>query len=554
MVFCRRLFCRACREEVGLKKSVINNHVQHSKKRSVGKERLAEKGKRKEDIAYALCAYNSCEHLAGEELPPEQQVYRVKVLTTFLKAGVPISKLDHFRELLQENGVRLAGRRRMSDLILFVQQEEQKRVKEEIKGRKVSVVFDGASRLGEAMAIILRFVDSSWKIHQRLIRLQLLAKSMSGEEIARELVSVLQVQYDVAPRSLVAAMHDRAAVNGVAMTYVRVMYPSLLDIGCFSHTLNNAGSKFNTRILNEFLSSWLRLFSHSPKARLAWRNRTGIAVKSHSETRWWSKWEVANQLMDLFGDLRPFLEATEDVGLVTCAKMRAILDDPLKSALLRLELAVTIDAGRPFVQATYRLEGDGPLALVCFEELDKLLQAIRVAHYPNVTRISELLAQGQPLVPQGSRYASLCVQPGFTYFLSKYDGDLKPAVSAFKAARLFNPHKIVDMQPSSDAINAVSALPFLNSGEILDNLKAELPQYLALATDISPQVDPVDWWQRNSANLPHWSNAASQVLLVQPSSAAAERVFSILNSCFTDQQETSLHDYIESSLMLQYNH
>ena len=49
----------------------------------------------------------------------------------------------------------------MSDLIPFVQQEEEKRVKEEIKGRKVSVVFDGASRLGEAMAIILRFVESS---------------------------------------------------------------------------------------------------------------------------------------------------------------------------------------------------------------------------------------------------------------------------------------------------------------------------------------------------------------------------------------------------------
>ena len=233
--------------------------------------------------------------------------------------------------------------------------------------------------------------------------------------------------------------------------------------------------------------------------------------------------------------------------------MRAILDDPLKSALLQLELAVTIDAGCPFVQATYRLEGDGPLALVCFEELDKLLQAIRVAHYPNVTRISQLLAQGQPDITQASQYASCCVQPCFTYFLSKYGSYLQPGVSAFKAARLFNPHKIVDMQPGSDAINAISALPFLNSSEILDNLKAELPQYLALATDINPQVDPIDSWQRKSANLPHWSNAASQVLLVYPSSAAAEWVFSLLNNCFTDQQETFLHDYTESSLMLQYN-
>ena len=43
------------------------------------------------------------------------------------------------------------------------------------------------------------------------------------------------------------------------------------------------------------------------------------------------------------------------------------------------------------------------------------------------------------------------------------------------------------------------------------------------------------------------------VLLVQPSSAAAERVFSILSSSFTERQTSSLEDYIETSVMLQYN-
>ena len=44
-----------------------------------------------------------------------------------------------------------------------------------------------------------------------------------------------------------------------------------------------------------------------------------------------------------------------------------------------------------------------------------------------------------------------------------------------------------------------------------------------------------------------WSTAFKLVLLVQPSSAAAERVFSLL------RQSSSLEDYIETSLMLQYN-
>lgn len=260
-----------------------------------------------------------------------------------------------------------------------------------------------------------------------------LAKSMTGEEIACELISVLQVQYDVGSSSLIAAMHDRASVNNVAMSFVRVMYPSILDIGCFSHTLDNAGGKFNIPTLNEFFTAWIQLFSLSPKAHLVWRDRTGIAVKSYSKTRWWSKWEVAKQLMELFGDVLPFLECSEDVGLATRAKMREILANPQSKALLQLELALTIDAGLPFVQAIYRLEGDEPLALSCYEELDKLLQGIRIVHFPNVARIAALLSQGQAhLAQQYTQYAASCVKPGFDYIQSKCSGDLKAAVAASK--------------------------------------------------------------------------------------------------------------------------
>ena len=44
-------------------------------------------------------------------MPPDQQrLYRVKVLRTFLTAGVPLNKLSIFRELLEENGYRLTDR------------------------------------------------------------------------------------------------------------------------------------------------------------------------------------------------------------------------------------------------------------------------------------------------------------------------------------------------------------------------------------------------------------------------------------------------------------
>ena len=45
----------------------------------------------------------------------------------------------------------------------------------------------------------------------------------------------------------------------------------------------------------------------------------------------------------------------------------------------------------------------------------------------------------------------------------------------------------------------------------------------------------------------------AQPNLIQPSSAGAERAFSILNNIFTDRQDNASQDYLESSVMLQYN-
>ena len=92
--------------------------------------------------------------------------------------------------------------------------------------------------------------------------------------------------------------------------------------------------------------------------------------------------------------------------------------------------------------------------------------------------------------------------------------------------------------------------------QLIDGLKQELPVYLATAEDVSDQVDVMDWWkgleERNA--MPHWTRTCKLVLLVQPSSAAAERVFSLLNNSFNSQQESSLEDYLQLSVMLQYNY
>ena len=222
--------------------------------------------------------------------------------------------------------------------------------------------------------------------------------------------------------------------------------------------------------------------------------------------------------------------------------------------LLQIELAVVIDCGEPFVKATYTLEGDGLLVLECFEVISTVQAAIHIANMPNVRAVAEKLASGVSSVQQQLvSYARSCVQPGITYFQNQLASSLKVSLAAFKAARMFSPQKANFMQPNAAAVDDLGAFPFLNTRAILDDLKTELPLYLAKAADVDTSVDPINWWRQNQIHLPKWSSALQKVLLIQPSSAASERVFSLLNSSFSEQQERALQGYVETSLMLQFN-
>ena len=307
-----KLFCKGCREEISVKKSSIENHLK-SLKHLNGKEKLRH---READIAESLAKYNSEVHPKGETLPLSQQVFRVKVMKTFLQAGVPLNKIKIFRGLLEDTGYRLymCDRRNLYDLLPFIAEEEVSRIKGEIKGKSLGVIFDGTTHVCEAFAIVIRFVSDSWSIEQRLIKIQLLAKALTGKEIARELISILGAQYSIATNDIVAVMRDCASVNNVAIRTIKIVYPVVLDVGCFSHTLNLVGDHFKLPNLLDFLNSWLLLFSHSTKAKFLWKQQTGKTMPTYSHTRWWSKWEVMNQLLIYFGDIKPFLLQHADIG------------------------------------------------------------------------------------------------------------------------------------------------------------------------------------------------------------------------------------------------
>ena len=284
--------------------------------------------------------------------------------------------------------MRLTDRSHLMNLLPFVANEEHARVKNAVSGENVSLTFDGTTRAGEALAIILRHVTSDFCIKQYLVKLQMLVKSMTGEELARELISCLSVSYGVKPESLLASMHDRASTNDVAMRTVKIVYPSVVDIGCYSHTIDLAGNHFKTEILSSFISLWVSLFSHSPKAKFLWMVKTGMSVESYSATRWWSQWEMMKQLMLLYGDVDSFVTSLEG-SHATKSKLLNILHDADARSVLEIELAAIVDAGEPLVKATYKLERDGALVFDCYETVSSVLSTFQMGHYPILMLLQE---------------------------------------------------------------------------------------------------------------------------------------------------------------------
>ena len=59
--------------------------------------------------------------------------------------------------------------------------------------------------------------------------------------------------------------------------------------------------------------------------------------------------------------------------------------------------------------------------------------------------------------------------------------------------------------------------------------------------------------QRNGKTFPAWALAARIVFALSPNSASCERVFALLRRLFGEEQFSALRDYLQSSLMLNYN-
>ena len=68
------------------------------------------------------------------------------------------------------------------------------------------IYFDGTTHVCEAMVVVLRYVDDDWQIKQQVCHLMLVAKLMTDEEVARQLIATLSTELSIPANHVVAIM------------------------------------------------------------------------------------------------------------------------------------------------------------------------------------------------------------------------------------------------------------------------------------------------------------------------------------------------------------
>eukprot|EP00475_Leptophrys_vorax_P010335 TRINITY_DN16952_c0_g1_i1.p1 TRINITY_DN16952_c0_g1~~TRINITY_DN16952_c0_g1_i1.p1 ORF type:complete len:312 (-),score=93.90 TRINITY_DN16952_c0_g1_i1:114-1049(-) len=252
--------------------------------------------------------------------------------------------------------------------------------------------------------------------------------------------------------------------------------------------------------------------------------------------------------------------------------------DGEKRDLLMLALAVIIDLGKRFVESTYTLEGDAFLSVRVYSfiaDLCSFIEDVRAAlnfggdeifgYFPNVRGLFDRFI-GHNSFSVYKAHVKSVVRPMIRYFRERFvevphgadrNADIFNSIELFKVIRIFDPEKVVDLNPHAEDIRRLCQFkPFSKLG-IFNALVQELPAYRRIAAEHklaeNEDKDILQWFCHHKDELKTFFEAAKCAALIQPSSAAAERVFSLLKRLQDHSQTSMLKDYQETSAMLKYN-
>ena len=124
-------------------------------------------------------------------------------------------------------------------------------------------------------------------------------------------------------------------------------------------------------------------------------------------------------------------------------------------------------------------------------------------------------------------------------------------IKIWKFCRLFSPEYVRTAEIESLRADLQHVLnPLI---QYFPYLQRSLQTYKAHCVSSPDYPSILAFWVAKRDDLPDWFECLKFIALVQPSSAAAERVFALLRAKFSSYQESTLEDYKACSVMMEFN-
>lgn len=527
-------------------------------------------------------------------------VFRARFVEALTTAGIALNKCDDLRPFMQEHcHVQLMDSSNLRKFVPVLRDSQKQEIRDAAKKYPIFVTHDGTNRFSEFYAIVARWVDDQLQLHERLVVLEAYTGKHNAAGLLAMIHAALQdlgidsgnfISDPVRASQLLGMQRDREATNTLAAAGLKNLYAGSFDLECCSHGLVKVGEKMPTPHLVAF-KDMLTIACNSAAFKSHCKSFTGTEFRKPSNIRWWSVWELYASFLEESADnrvqfdiyLESFRAAVAQDRRVTIAgatedsirilRLADFANNDAEVDAVRLELVCIVSVAKPFVQATYALEGAG----CCVMEAYKWLQDLR--YWVSLDRMGDLSFPGlraqierSAAFRQGTRGVSLdeartdverevreIIRPALVYCQRVFDEELKEDFKLYCFASSMNPydHSLYFQNNSPEtwrsALHEHFGLRF--SRAEVDAMLLELPTlhrhvdgFIAELSALpdSPESRSSDnrnqriwlFWQRilNLGECPHLRKLVQLILTIVPSSACCERCFSLLKHMFTTQQ------------------
>lgn len=576
-----RFFCTYCTVDVGLKMSMIKQHIlskMHLNRKlefvtsatntKIGTQSL---------ITTVIRTERADRYDSGSSFVIAEDVdtYRCQVAYAFLLDGIAFHTLKNpqdagIRRILESKRHTLP-QREISDCIPLVLKVEVSRVLNELDGAPFSIIFDGTPNVEEVFGIVIRFVcKKTFKIKHRALALRFYGQSFDKVGLASAIIKIIIEDNHLSLASIRGLTSDGCPVNAAAIAVMRPLIETAMTPICISHASNVVGKIFKDScpVAIEFESAWSQMMHTSGYAKSLFKRLSGNTVLNENEVRWYSWCEIIIQIGDNMGACQDVIHCPDEFADASRRTLRNIL--VANSDDLVLEIALIKDVGSELIKLCYFQEGDGFLCVTTFGHWEKILALLKILSDDRLP-----LANKVVLLPTLDLKAQGIAGPNPQLYARKMVETLRKVIPVYEKMVYDSSHR---MEPTLALLRGLRLLNFEFVGNTnilalqtewiqLCRIPAATLQFHVLELEKYKELADVEnsnppdcrlslwefWLKYGFLHLPNLFSVACEAALLAASSGCVERLFSLLTSIFADTQQSALEDYKSVSCLLRFN-